>query len=119
MSIHNNKRYENEFVNLMISKGYHCERVAGSGSGRDAVCDCILFKDGKVFLVEVKATKEKKLYFRKKLKEQLQRMKEVAKKHGVSSMLAVKFKNRGWKFYEDGEFMKKFKNKYIILNTYG
>jgi len=103
MSIHNNKRYENEFVNLMISKGYHCERVAGSGSGRNAVCDCILFKDGKVFLVEVKATKEKKLYFRKKLKEQLQRMKEVAEKSNVECLLAVKLKRQGWRLYENEE----------------
>ena len=65
MRICANKRYENEFVKKMILEGHHCERVAGSGSDRDAVCDCVLFKDGEVFLVEVKATKEPKFYERR------------------------------------------------------
>jgi len=103
MLIHNNKRYENEFVRMMTGKGYHCERVAGSGSGKEAVCDCILFKDGKVFLVEVKATKEKKFYLRKKVKEQLGRMREVAVENNVECMLAVKLKRQGWRFYDGGE----------------
>jgi Holliday junction resolvase len=96
MSICNNKRYENEFVKRMISLGYHCERVAGSGSGQNAVCDCILFKDGEVFLVEVKATKEAKFYLRKLIREQLDRMVAVAKKSNVRAMLAIKYKHRCW-----------------------
>lgn len=96
MSICNNKRYENEFVNRMISQGYHCERVAGSGSGQNAVCDCILFRDGEVFLVEVKATKEAKFYFRKLIKEQLDKMIGIAKKSNVRALLAIKYKHRGW-----------------------
>ena len=101
MSIHHNKKYENEFVKLMLNKGHHCERIAGSGSGKEAVCDCILFKEDKVFLVEVKATKEKKFYMRTHIKEQLQRMKEIAVKHNVNYMLALKFKRRGWKMFEN------------------
>lgn len=104
MAICNNKRYENEFVRMMIRQGHHCERIAGSGSGQESVCDCILFKDGKVFLVEVKATKEKKFYMRKGVREQLQRMKEVAVKNNVECMLAVKLKRQGWKFYENMEW---------------
>ena len=96
MSISTNKRYENEYVNRMISKGYHCERVAGSGSGQNAVCDCILFKDGEVFLVEVKAIKEPKLYLRAKIKKQLDIMTSVARKSKVRALLAIKFKYRGW-----------------------
>jgi len=96
MSFCHNKKYEREYANLMIERGYHCERVAGSGSGKNAVCDCILFRDGKVFLVEVKATKEKKFYYRKPVREQLERMKEVAMRHGAIPLLVIKFKNRGW-----------------------
>lgn len=96
MSICNNKRYENEFVKKMIAEGHHCERVAGSGSGQNAVCDCILFKDGEVFLVEVKATKEPKLYLRAGIKEQLDKMVNVAKRSHVRALLAVKYKYRGW-----------------------
>ncbi|MEA2036276.1 MAG: hypothetical protein U9O94_02120 [Nanoarchaeota archaeon] len=103
MAICHNKQYENEFVRLMLSKGYHCERVAGSGSGREAVCDCVLFKDGKVYLVEVKATKEKKFYMRKGIREQLQRMKEVAEKSNVEWMLAVKLKRQGWTYYKNSQ----------------
>jgi len=96
MSICNNKRYENEYVKRMIDKGYHCERVAGSGSGQNAVCDCILFKDDEVYLVEVKATKEPKLYLRAIIREQLDKMTTVAKKRNVRALLAIKYKYRGW-----------------------
>ncbi|MDD3175347.1 MAG: hypothetical protein PHU51_02625 [Candidatus Nanoarchaeia archaeon] len=100
MSICNNKKYENEFVNKMIAEGHHCERVAGSGSGQNAVCDCVLFKDGDVYLVEVKATKEKKFYMRKGIKEQLDKMCSVASKSRVKALLAIKFKYRGWELRE-------------------
>ena len=71
MSISSNKRYENEYLKKMLAKGYHCERIAGSGSGANAVCDCILFKEGQVWLVEVKATKSPIFYERALVKEQL------------------------------------------------
>ena len=103
MSIHNNKRYENEFVNMMVEKGHACFRIAGSGAGKDAVCDCVLLKDKKVYLVEVKATKEKIFYLRTHVKEQLARMNAVAKNHSIDSMLAVKLKKRGWRLYENEE----------------
>jgi Holliday junction resolvase len=96
MSLVYNKRYENEYVKMQISKGWHCERVAGSGSGADAVCDCVLFREGKVYLVEVKATKAPKFYFRGYIKEQLDRMKTVAKQSNVGALLAIKYKYRGW-----------------------
>ncbi len=100
MAICNNKRYENEFVKNMLAEGHHCERVAGSGSGQQAVCDCVLFKEGKVYLVEVKATKEPKFYLRAVIKEQLDRMQEVAKRSNVGALLAIKFKYKGWEVTE-------------------
>lgn len=105
MSIHNNKRYENEFVKLMKNKGFHCERVAGSGKG--GVCDCVLFKDGEVFLVEVKATKEPKFYLRKTVKQQLEIMIKIAHKSNVGALLAIKYKGKGW-----GIKRTKTRNKY-------
>ncbi|MCF7859926.1 MAG: hypothetical protein K9N07_11495 [Candidatus Cloacimonetes bacterium] len=95
-----NTRYENEFLNLQVSKGWHCERVAGSGLGQHAVCDLVLFREGKVYLVEIKATKEPKFYFRAHIKKQLDRMVEVAKKSNVGAILAVKYKYRGWEEQE-------------------
>jgi len=100
MRIVSNKRYENEFVRKMISEGHHCERVAGSGSGAGAVCDCILFKEGRVYLVEVKATKLAKLCLRSVVKEQLDKMKEVAKRSNVGALLAIRYKYRGWEISE-------------------
>ncbi|MBU0628775.1 MAG: hypothetical protein KKC75_06300 [Nanoarchaeota archaeon] len=96
MPRHNNKRYENEFVNMMIKNGHHCERIAGSGCGKESVCDCILFKDGLVYLVEVKATKEARLYPRAHIKKQLNKMVAVAKKSNVLALLAIKYKRKGW-----------------------
>jgi len=92
-----NKRYEREYASMMCSQGFHCERIAGSGSARDAVCDCILFKEGIAYLVEVKATKYPVFYSRAYVREQLGRMQSTALKQQVHALLAIKFKNRGWK----------------------
>ncbi|HLC77512.1 MAG TPA: hypothetical protein VJH92_00110 [Candidatus Nanoarchaeia archaeon] len=96
MSIVQNKSYEREFVNLMTKLNIDCHRVAGSGAGKEAVCDCIMFYQKKTYLVEVKATKEKKLYMRGRIKEQLQNMLRVCEKNEVVPLLAIKFKHRGW-----------------------
>ena len=91
-----NKRYEREYASLMCSKGNHCERIAGSGSAKEAVCDCILIKEGTTFLVEVKTTKLPVFYLRKHIKEQLEKMQATALKQEIHALLAIKFKNRGW-----------------------
>jgi len=91
-----NTRYENEYLNKQIALGWHCERVAGSGLGQHAVCDLVLFREGRVYLVEVKATREPKFYLRAKVKEQLARMTAVARKSNVGALLVVKYKYRGW-----------------------
>lgn len=96
MHAHRNTRYENEYLKKEVAKGNHCERVAGSGMGQYSVCDCILFRNDKVYLVEVKATREKKFYHREKVKRQLARMKEVARNMNVGAILAVKYKYKGW-----------------------
>jgi len=97
MSFCHNKHYEREYATLMCKEGHHCERVAGSGSAKEAVCDCVLFMDGRSFLVEVKATKGNVFYVRKHIREQLEVMREVVGKQRINAMLAVKFKYKGWK----------------------
>ena len=64
--------------------------------GQYSVCDCVLFREGKVYLVEVKATKEPKFYRRAKIKTQLEKMTAIAKNSNVGAILAVKFKYKGW-----------------------
>lgn len=100
MAIYLNKKYEREFVNNMNDKGHLCLRIAGSGAGKEAFCDCILIKNGETYLVEVKATKEKKLANRKHLRDQLDKLKESAKSAKVKALLAIKYKYRGWEIVD-------------------
>jgi Holliday junction resolvase len=101
----NAKRYEREYADMQCSLGHHCERIAGSGSASEAVCDCVLFKDGFSYLVEVKTTKELVFYVRKHIREQLERMNEKAQKQRIHSLLAVKFKHHGWKELDITEYI--------------
>lgn len=90
-----NKTYEREYANMMCNIG-HCERIAGSGSAKQSVADCILIKDGQTFLVEIKATKASTLNIRASVREQLERMQQKARENGVQALLAVRFKGKGW-----------------------
>ena len=100
MAICHNKKYEREFIKNIHGKDHHCERVAGSGSGENSVCDVLVFTAIKHFMVEVKATKEKKFYVRAKDKKQLGKLISVARRFDVIPLLAVKFKQRGWKYFD-------------------
>ena len=95
MAICHNKKYEREFVKLMVKNGFTSFRIAGSGSAEEAVCDCVLYLP-EPCLVEVKATKEEIMYMRKGIRDQLQLMVDVCKKDNLIPILAVKFKKRGW-----------------------
>ena len=99
MAICHNKKYEREFVKLMVKQGLTCFRIAGSGSAEDAVCDCVLYFP-EPSLVEVKATKEEIFYMRKQIREQLTLMKNACEKNNLIPILAIKFKNRGWNIYK-------------------
>ena len=91
------KHYEREYADIQCNNGFHCERIAGSGSAKESVCDCVLFKDGVSYLVEVKATKEIVFYVRSHIRKQLERMQNTALRQKIGALLAVKFKHRGWK----------------------
>ncbi|MFC1774993.1 hypothetical protein ACFLZN_01610 [Nanoarchaeota archaeon] len=97
MAIVHNKRYERQFVHMMCESGYHAERIADSGKGKYSVCDCILFKEGISYLVEVKATKFPVFVVNKYAREQFQKMIDVCSKNHIVPLLAIRFKNRGWK----------------------
>ena len=95
-----NKQYERQFVNMMTSQGIFCMRIAGSGAGKEACCDCIMIKNGITHLVEVKATREKTFYIRQGIKEQLEKMIHIAKENNCVPILAIKFKHKGWKIID-------------------
>lgn len=92
---------------MMNEKGHLCLRIAGSGAGSEAVADTILFVNGVSHLVEVKATREAPFYVRTHVRDQLNELYKVAIKNKLIPVLAVKFKRRGWKFYQVRDEMSK------------
>ena len=80
-------QYERDFCNLMDSLGHHAERVAASGRRKNSVCDTVLLTSKSTYLVEVRATKEKKYKL-----ANLHGLVEVAKKFNIPSLIAVRFK---------------------------
>ncbi len=110
------KNYEREFVRLMTKCGLDCHRIAGSGVGSEAVCDCILFYKNKTYLVEVKATKEKKLYVRSRVRKQLEEMFKVCERNKVIPLFAIKFKHRGWNLKVIRDYSHVEFDKEVILN---
>lgn len=99
----------------MSSLGLDSHRIAGSGAGKEAVCDCILFYNNKTYLVEVKAVKGKTFYMGTRTKEQLRAMWEVCKRNNVYPLLAVKFKQRRWNFVEVKQLGPVYFNKEAIV----
>jgi len=91
-------KYEREFCRYAEEKGYHAERVAGSGKLSFSVCDVVLIKDGKPYLVEVKSTNKEIYYISSKpqSRRKIIRLIEVAEKYGAVPLIAVWFKRRKW-----------------------
>lgn len=92
-------QYEREFCEYAENRGFHGERVAGSGLRKKSVCDVVLIKDGQGYLVEVKSTKDKTYYVSDKpdTRERLDELIKVANRSGAIPLLAVRFKSRGRK----------------------
>lgn len=90
-------KYEVEFCEYAEDKGFHAERIAGSGHRKKSVCDVVLIKDGQSYLVEVKSTRGKTYYVSDKpdTRERLNELVKVAEKSGAIPLLAVRFKSKG------------------------
>ena len=90
-------RYERELCEYAERRGFHGERVAGSGRGRTSVCDVVLIKGGQGYLVEVKSTRNGTYYVSDKpeTKERLKTLMRVSKQCGATPILAVRFKRKG------------------------
>lgn len=88
--------YEREFCKYAESKGFHAERIAGSGARERSVCDVVLIKNGKGYLVEVKSTKDKVFYLSDKpgVKERIREMIKVARSCKAVPLIAVRFKGK-------------------------
>lgn len=88
-------QYERQCRDYLFSNVVNChiERVAGSGSQENAVCDLIMLTLLNKYLIEVKATKEIKYCF---CGEQRKKLIETAVRVGAVPILAVRFKRRKW-----------------------
>jgi len=95
-----------ELFNLLLQKGYAVVRVAGSGNIK-APCDLIAGNARNKFIIEVKESKEDKKYVKK---DQINLLVNFSKKFGLKPLIAIKFKRKGWRFFnlKDLEVKKNF-----------
>ena len=88
-------KFERFLIDAALKKfpNAHAERAAGSGVGKNAVCDVVFINEGKPYLIEIKATKFVKFCFSGEQRENLLR---TAAKCSAVPLLAVRFKRRNW-----------------------
>ncbi len=87
---------ERELIHKFWKNNWAAARVAGSGSMKYPSPDIIAGKDGHLFVIECKTTKNEKQYFEKK---EIDELKEFAQIAAGIPYLAVKFKKNDWRFY--------------------
>jgi len=97
MNKHKGANAERELLHLFSSKGWAAVRVAGSGMIAETSADLIVGNSTKRFVIECKTCKNKKRYLEK---QQIEDLKEFAKKFGFPPIIAVKFNRQGWWFIE-------------------
>jgi Holliday junction resolvase len=98
MASRKGSRRERELLEKLTREGYIVHRVAGSGLSEKAICDLIAVKKGKVFFIECKS--RKKVYYPKEHLEQLNELREKAKKCRAKPILAVKLNYKDWKLID-------------------
>lgn len=111
-----NKDYERRFINLITKLGFDAHRIAGSGVGKEAFCDCIISFNKQTYAVEVKTTKDKIFYMRKDVVEQLKKMIDFCERNDYVPLLAVRFKYKGWNVFEVKNFENIVFNKEVVLD---
>lgn len=88
---------ERELVHTFWSRGWAALRIAGSGSSKYPSADIIASNGSKVFILEVKSTKNRTKYFSRK---ELEQLKALALYLNAEAHIAVRFKNKTWFFFE-------------------
>jgi Holliday junction resolvase len=91
-------RRERELLEKMIKEGYVVHRVAGSGLGREAICDLVAINKKEVLFIECKS--KKKAYYSKEHRQQLNNLIKVAKQCSVKPILAVKLNYKEWQLFD-------------------
>lgn len=88
---------ERELVHMLWQNGWGASRIAGSGSNHYPSADIIAGKNGKSLIIECKSTKDKTKYI---THEEIQQLQTFSKIFGAKSVIAVRYNNLGWKFYD-------------------
>lgn len=100
---------ERELIKMLEKEGFAVVRSAGSKKVD------IVAGNGKLYLcIEVKTTKKDKLYLSE---EDVEKVKSFASRFGGKGIVAIKFINNGWYFFDAGELKKSGKNYRITLQT--
>lgn len=96
MSYRKGARAERELQAKLTGERFACVRVAGSGHQGDSP-DLVAVKSGKVYAIECKSTSKE---FYRISKQNVAKLNNFCKRGGCKAVIAIKFTNRGWRFYE-------------------
>jgi Holliday junction resolvase len=96
MSYRKGARAERELQARLTEEGFACVRVAGSGHQGDSP-DLIAIKSTKVYAIECKFTSKD---FYRISKANVAKLNSFCSRGGCKPVIAIKFTNRGWRFYE-------------------
>lgn len=98
---------ERELIKMLEKEGFAVVRSAGSKKVD------IVAGNGKLYLcIEVKTTKKDKLYLSE---EDVEKVKSFASRFGGKGIVAIKFINNGWYFFDAEKLKKSGKNYGITL----
>ncbi|ASJ12097.1 Holliday junction resolvase Hjc [Thermococcus thioreducens] len=100
---------ERELIKMLEKAGFAVVRSAGSKKVD------IIAGNGKIHLcIEVKSTREERLYFSN---EDYEKLVSFAERFGAKPVIAVKFINNGWRFFLPESLKKSGKNYKVSLQT--
>jgi len=100
---------ERELIKMLEKAGFAVVRSAGSKKVD------IVAGNGRIYLcIEVKSTHEERLYFSE---EDYEKLTSFAERFGGKAVIAVKFINRGWRFFYPENLEKGGKNYKLEVQT--
>jgi len=106
--------FERELLERFHKHGFSGVRVAGSGTARFPCPDLLVGKNNSIFAVEVKGTKDNKLYVSN---EKLKQVIDFAENFGCTPVLAIKFIGKNWCFFNLKNFEFSSKRNQLFTNT--
>jgi holliday junction resolvase Hjr len=105
---------ERELIHALWAKECPAIRVAGSGSNHYPSPDIVAGKIGRILVIECKSAKSSAVYIPK---EEIEELKEFAKKFGAEPWIAIRFKRKEWYFLTPEDMAEKEKSYSASLDT--